>query len=343
MYITELFPLLLAPFMIGLSTAVTVEFKTEYYSTTTLVCDDRLLNLPYTTFKKYWILPDGRALQWNYKPSNTSRYVVGDSPAFNLTISVVNDADFGWYYCVILWDNYIYLLHSLKIGLNADGASYKVLLDDYRRNATIGIIAATSVALLLGLLCLLDWCKYSEENTENDENPNKKKDSQSNVNETSNELETADTNEVLAIYELDKAVNGHDDGDEETVAGDGDVTLGISRDQSEIDELADNAPTRHVSAAGSYSTDPNSSTKNISSFKNECDCYGNVPQAPPAPLIPPAPRYFEDIEMKDQAMVFYNRGFDLGAGESVPSNKRDADREKVYVSGGKCRTCEQTI
>lgn len=318
MHIPELFPLLLLPFLVQLSAAVTVEFKTEYYSTTTLVCDDSLLNLPYTTFKKYWILPDGRALQWSYKPSNTSRYVVGESPGFNLTISRVTDEDFGWYYCVILWDNYIYLLHSLKIGLNADGASYKELLDEYRRSATIGIIAATSIAILIGLLCLLDWCKYSEANTENDEKPNTKKESQGNVNETSSEVEIADAKEMLAIYELDKAVNGHHDGDEETIAGDGDVTLDGSREQLEPDELVEDTPTQNVFEMVTFSTD----------LKNIDDCYGNVPPAPPAPLLPPDPKYFENIEMQDQALVFYNNGFDLGAGGNIPSHKRDADSER---------------
>lgn len=205
--------------VVTLTSGLTVNHKAKYYSNTTLACDDTLLGLPYTTFKKFWTLPNGSVVQWSHAPDQ--KYQLGSFPGFNLTITNIDDADFGWYYCIILWDDYIYLIHSIKIGLNVNGADYESLYDAYKKNAIIGGIAAASTAVVLSLSCLVYWCRYSEVNNENKEG-DKEKDkrcgtckpcssrtsSSSSISDSEN---TKDNEEREAIYVLDKAVKGFDE------------------------------------------------------------------------------------------------------------------------------------
>ena len=187
--------------------ALTVEFKAKYYADTTLTCDAASLQLPYTTFKIYWALPDGSFLNWFY--TGDEKYTVGEGPEFNLTINNIDDRDFGWYYCVILWDNYIYLTHSIKVGLNVNGADYEDMYDGYRNSALIGGIMAAGTAFLLALCCLVYWCRYSEVNMVNKPKklkaPTSRSSSKSGSSDSSKGTVSA---EQEAIYVLDKAVKG---------------------------------------------------------------------------------------------------------------------------------------
>lgn len=218
------------------TSAITVEFQAEYFSNTTIQCNHRLLNLPYTAFKKYWITPNGTTIQWSHAPQNRSKFLVGETPDFNLTINYIDDADYGWYICVILWDNYIYLVHSMKIGLNVNGALYPQLSGHYLSNAIIGLIAGGSAAALIALLCLLYWCRYSEVNTENEDKTEKTTESRGKkVKKNFTFSENTTLKETEAIYELDKAVKCFDDND--IIIGEGEIALAF-RNEAYIEEDA---------------------------------------------------------------------------------------------------------
>lgn len=188
--------------------SLTVEYKAKYFTDTTLICNDTALQLPYTTFLKYWILPNGTLLQWSFPGDR--KYKIGAAPGFNLTISNIDDPDFDWYYCVILWDNYIYLTHSIKVGLNVNGADYDDLYSVYKSSAVIGGIAGASVALILSLCCLVYWCKYSEVNTENKENTSTTV-SDSKTCSSADSCVSKNEAEQEAIYVLEKAVKSFDE------------------------------------------------------------------------------------------------------------------------------------
>ena len=74
----------------------------------------------------------------------------------------INHVDFGWFYCVILWDNYHYLVDSVKVGLNVDGALYDELSEKYRQSALTGGLAAGSVFIILFLSCLIWHYRYGK-------------------------------------------------------------------------------------------------------------------------------------------------------------------------------------
>ncbi|XP_045206675.2 uncharacterized protein LOC123558898 [Mercenaria mercenaria] len=323
MLLLEIFVLLLSfCSMPKAVSSVEVEFKAEYYSNVTLVCDDTLLGLPYTTYKKYWILPNGTALQWSYEPGNySSRFSVGESPGFNLTIANVDEDDFGWYYCVILWDNYIYLVHTIKVGLNVNGALYKELLDQYRKSAIIGLIAGAVTATVLGLFCLLYWCRYSEVNTENDEKREKlnKSDAKNDTSDENSKTDTVYGEEKEAIYELDKAVKGYDD--DATVAGDGEVAIGlkVARDDSlEEDGMPLNL-FEPIPAAVEI-TQP----KVARYSEDDGDCNNIVPPPPPPPLN-------DSFEETDVHMHGYlNNAFDLEKDEYPQDSDSETDRKYLH-------------
>ena len=319
--------------------SVEIEFKAEYYSNATLVCDDRLLRLPYTTFKKYWILPNGSTIQWSHVPGNSSRYFIGESPGFNLTITNINDEDFGWYYCVILWDNYIYLVHTMKIGLNVNGALYKELLDQYRKSVIIGLLAGGVTAAILSLFCLLYWCRYSEVNTENVEKDAKKNKSKVELKSDKNyndfddsNKSTASTKENEAIYELDSAVKGHED-DDATIIGDGEIAIGIKKGDDDTED------------GGMPVTifEPVSATNEITQPKvrrcsdEDGDCYNEVIPLPPPlpPLLHPLNDSFEEADDKTgdiatHELVFLNHAFDARNDHNHKDASCDPDRKYVF-------------
>ncbi|XP_052819640.1 uncharacterized protein LOC128245499 [Mya arenaria] len=204
----------------------TVEFQSRYYTNTTLHCDIEGLNLPRVTFK-YWILPNGTTLQ--YWHNNGSKFTVGEWPIYNLTIADVTAEDFGYYYCVIFWDPRLFLASSVKIGLNTDGANFDDLKARYVYHVYIGSVVAGATALAISSLCLLYWCKYSEQNTVNevkDANLSDENNSESNAHkkdtmlirrcfkrrQSSNSSVVSGIEEKRAVYELDNVVEAFDDG-----------------------------------------------------------------------------------------------------------------------------------
>ena len=138
------------------SYCVTIDYKAEYYSNVTLFCNHEVLNLPYTPFKIYWILPDESVLQPN-DVSRREKYIVGKPPNYNLTIIKVNDDDFDRYYCVILWDNSIYLVHTILVDLELDGERFSEI---YRRGVMIGGISAAATLTVLCALSLVYYFRY---------------------------------------------------------------------------------------------------------------------------------------------------------------------------------------
>ena len=97
------------------------------------------------------------------KFSDDPKYHVGYPPAHNLTIRNLNHKEFGWYYCIILWDNYNYFADSVKVGLNIDGALYDDLYEEYKVKAITGSLAAAAVFIILSLSCAIWHYKCRKE------------------------------------------------------------------------------------------------------------------------------------------------------------------------------------
>ncbi|XP_060605511.1 uncharacterized protein LOC132758011 [Ruditapes philippinarum] len=334
----NLVALILSSIVLRFVSSVEVEFKAEYFSNFTLTCDDKLLALPYTTFKKYWILPNGSVIQWWHESGNNSRYFVGESPDFNLTITNVDEEDFGWYYCVILWDNYIYLVHTLKIGLNVNGALYKDLLDQYRKSAIIGLIAGGVTAALLSLFCLLYWCRYSEVNTKNDvkkekakvkTKSNKNDDSSSDSNSKAN---TDSTKENEAIYELDKAVKGYDD-DGATVVGDGEIAVSIRKEEDDSEDGG--RPIQIFEPVSGTTEISQPEVPRCSDDDGDCNNVIVPPPPPPPPLLHSLNDSFDEqddlkAENAAQRLVFINHAYDAGNDQCHKSPSFDPDQKYVF-------------
>lgn len=335
MFVFELTPVLL-PFLLAPKVlTVSMEFKAEYFSNTTLVCDDRLLNLPYTTFKKYWILPNGTALQWSHDPGNSSRFIVGEYPDFNLTITQIDEDDFGWYYCVILWDNYIYLVHTIKVGLNVNGALYEELLDQYKKSAITGLIAGASTATLLGLFCLLYWCRYSETNTKNDDKTKKtehgKRDSTGNKSST----DTVYATEKEAIYELDKAVKGFDD--DATVVGDGEVAVGFNDEENEeTNSVVEDGKPGKISRLVSFQEETILEER-AEIRSNDDETFDELLPPPPPPPLPLL--LMKEVTEETTLQRYTNNGFDFGndTGDvAADIDTSDTDRKYMYQEETAC-------
>ncbi|XP_069131546.1 uncharacterized protein [Argopecten irradians] len=142
--------------------------KVEYYNTTTLACDNNDLNITTVPSNadnikaKYWILPSGERID-NTSTAKMKKgelsWSISDWSNYNLIVRNVDDEDFGFYYCVIVRDNYH--VDVVQKGLNIDGPDYSKLLKRYRHNAMIGGIAAAVLFVVICGACLIDHFRYS--------------------------------------------------------------------------------------------------------------------------------------------------------------------------------------
>ena len=153
-----LFILLL--FAVPPAIAHTSKFQAAHASNTTLYCDYPHFKMTVTPWQIYWILPNETVIQPRF--SGDMKYHIGHPPAYDLTIMNIDHLDFGWFYCVILWDNYHYLVDSVKVGLNIDGALYGELTEQYRQSALTGGLVAAVVFIVLVLGCLVWHIRYRE-------------------------------------------------------------------------------------------------------------------------------------------------------------------------------------
>ncbi|XP_060073305.1 uncharacterized protein LOC132553110 [Ylistrum balloti] len=150
--------------------------KVEYFNTTTLKCDNSKLNITTNPGNaaniqaKYWILPSGEKID-NTSISKIQRgklaWIISDWFDFSLTITDVNDEDFGMYYCVIVRNNY--QVDVIPKGLNIDGPDYSKLIKRYRHNAMVGGIAAGSLFVIICGACLIHHFRYSSKRTDRKE------------------------------------------------------------------------------------------------------------------------------------------------------------------------------
>ena len=136
------------------------EYQLEYYTELTLSCDETEYNFTQTNpASKYWLLPDGNLTRETGE--DNKRMAVGkDMTNFTLTLKRLNDPDFGWYYCLIVWGDHS--VSHIRHGVNIDGAFFGDLLDRYRHNAMIGGIAAGILFAILAGTCIVWHCRYQK-------------------------------------------------------------------------------------------------------------------------------------------------------------------------------------
>lgn len=136
-----------------------IDIMVEYYTSVNLPCDDYTLN--YTTNNrnrqdmikhKFWILPSNEIVDNQTVRKNIELSTSWEN--FSLTIQRINDADFGYYTCIIVTDN-VLLTKSVRRGVNIDGPSFGDLDSKYRHNAMVGGIAAAIMFVLIGSTCLI--------------------------------------------------------------------------------------------------------------------------------------------------------------------------------------------
>ena len=134
------------------------DYHLEYYTTLVLTCDETEYNFTKTSPEsKYWLFPDGN-LQKETKPENKTHVIGTDMSNFTLTIKRLDDPDFGWYYCIIVWTDHS--LNRIRHGVNVHGAYYGDLLARYRHNAMIGGIAAAVLFVILAGTCVVWHCRH---------------------------------------------------------------------------------------------------------------------------------------------------------------------------------------
>lgn len=142
--------------------------KVEYFKPATLPCDDIRYNISTSTNstikKKYWILPTGKRIDQNSEApvllGQIEQWKISASPNFTITLNKVDDIDFGYYYCIVVYDNYSIL--AIQQGLNIDGADFSSLIEQYKHNAMIGGIAAAVLFGTIAGLCIVWNFRFSK-------------------------------------------------------------------------------------------------------------------------------------------------------------------------------------
>ena len=148
--------------------SLAADVQVEYFTSVNLECDNNDLNLTYSNqfnvVKKYWILPSGDVINADSTPpivkAKPQWTLSTDFSRFNLTLNRVDDADFGVYRCIVVYNN-----NSIAVvsqGLNIDGPYYGHLAERYRKNAIVGGIAAGVLFVVIGGSCLIWQLRYSQ-------------------------------------------------------------------------------------------------------------------------------------------------------------------------------------
>lgn len=153
----------------------THDLKIRYFTDATMYCDHMDLNIssnPSEVNSLSWIFPDGSLVTQNpqldldkYKlsylnDSNGKQRIFG----YALNVFGVDDDQFGYYTCIVTTERIGTgsgsssgdVVNVIRWGLNVNGADFSQLLDEYKRDAIIGGIAA-GVALVLILGACIAW------------------------------------------------------------------------------------------------------------------------------------------------------------------------------------------
>ena len=134
------------------------EYHLKYYAELTISCDETEYNFTHTNpANKYWLLPDGNLI---HETDDKTMAVGKDMTNFTLTLKRLDDPDFGWYYCIIVWNDHS--VSQIRHGVNIDGPYYGDLLERYRHNAMIGGIAAAILFAILAGSCIIWHCRYQK-------------------------------------------------------------------------------------------------------------------------------------------------------------------------------------
>ena len=131
-------------------------YTAEYFTNVSLPCNYTLHNFSYplvpVPFKRYWVLPNGTVLpdtflgDWKFRIGRLE-------PDFRLYVAAIDDPDFGWYHCVLLWNNWDYMVDTIRIGLNEDGPYYEKLLRELEKRLIIGSVCAGAFFLICMFGC----------------------------------------------------------------------------------------------------------------------------------------------------------------------------------------------
>ncbi|XP_046371977.2 uncharacterized protein LOC124146007 [Haliotis rufescens] len=126
----------------------------RYFADISLQCDSLALNISddmSQVRKLYWILTDGVLV--DSTSTNLPKNVALSANSYTLNITKISDPMFGYYHCVILFNNNT--VQAIRRGVNVDGADFTELHDQYRSNALIGGIAAGVMVAIVGVSCLV--------------------------------------------------------------------------------------------------------------------------------------------------------------------------------------------
>jgi hypothetical protein len=140
------------------------ELSRKYFTDVTMVCDHPDLNVTARSdvTSLTWILPDGETADSTRRPDPSRFQMSGprrDLQAYNLTALSINDDVFGDYLCVIVSNRS--RITVVKWRLNVGGADFSELMETYQENAVAGAIAAASMIVAIGAMCLLWHFRYS--------------------------------------------------------------------------------------------------------------------------------------------------------------------------------------
>lgn len=156
----------LCVFCVGLFVpAVTCErFYTDltvrYFSDVSMICDHPDLQISQQTDVRSlaWILPDGELID-SFRRPDPKLYQMsrmnGSLDSYNLTAMNINDAVFGYYTCIVVYDSQTKGVNVIRWGLNVDGADFTELMQTYQENAIIGGVAAAAMLVVIMAVCLL--------------------------------------------------------------------------------------------------------------------------------------------------------------------------------------------
>uniref|UniRef100_A0A2C9K8N9 Ig-like domain-containing protein n=1 Tax=Biomphalaria glabrata TaxID=6526 RepID=A0A2C9K8N9_BIOGL len=150
----------------------------KYFTQASMVCDHPDLNVTLLRDVRSlsWMLPDGTIVDASSALDSRLYFISGpdtlSEPAFsayNLTALNVDDASFGYYTCLVVYNTQGRLPTAVRWGLNVDGADFSDLLETYKTNAIIGGCAAAAMLLLVGGGCLIWNVRNGQRNAEEED------------------------------------------------------------------------------------------------------------------------------------------------------------------------------
>ncbi|BFZ24051.1 hypothetical protein BsWGS_27090 [Bradybaena similaris] len=143
-----------------------IDLTAKYFSDVSMICDhpDLQISQQADVRSLAWILPDGELIDSSRRPDPRLYQLSGINDrldSYNLTAMDINDAVFGYYTCIVVYNSQVKPVNVIRWGLNVGGADFTELMQTYQDNAIVGGVAAAAMLVAIGAVCLLWHFRFS--------------------------------------------------------------------------------------------------------------------------------------------------------------------------------------